>query len=171
MNQKSLLVLFYLNKSKENSKGLCPIKCRITYSKKRKEFSSGEFISSSDWNAKKQKASTKTIVNQQINLQLEINTANIKKAYLQLQLAGDEFTVEDIFNNYIGKPDNKEYGVIKYFKEFLDKKKKLVGIDIQLGTWKKFNAAFAEDQWKKIRLSTGKRLYKMETWEAGPSLE
>jgi integrase/recombinase XerD len=141
MNQKSLLVLFYLNKSKENSKGLCPIKCRITYSKKRKEFSSGEFISPSDWNAKKQKASSKTIANQQINLQLEIITANIKKAHLQLQLAGDEFTVEDIFNNYIGKPSTKEVCTIHYFKEFLDKKRKLVGIDIQLGTWKKYNYA------------------------------
>ncbi len=141
MNQKSLLVLFYLNKSKENSKGLCPIKCRITYRKKRKEFSSGEFISPSDWNAKKQKASSITIANQQINLQLEIITANIKKAHLQLQLAGVEFTVEDIFNNYIGKPSTKEVGTIQYFKEFLEKKRKLVGIDIQLGTWKKFNYA------------------------------
>jgi integrase/recombinase XerD len=141
MNQKSLLVLFYLNKSKVNSKGVCPIKCRLTYNKKRKEFSIGEYINPLEWNAKKQKASSKTIANQQINLQLEIITANIKKAHLQLQLAGVEFTVEDIFNNYIGKPDNKEYGVIEYFKEFLDKKKKLVGIDIQLGTWKKFNYA------------------------------
>ena len=53
-------------------------------------------------------------------------------------------TVEDIFNNYIGKLDNKEYGVIQYFKEFLDKKKKLIGIDIQLGTWKKFNYAYLQ---------------------------
>mgnify|MGYP003681238088 CR=1 FL=1 len=141
MNQKNLIVLFYLNKAKTNQKGTRPIYCRITYLKRRKQFSTGEFINPFEWNANKQKGSSKSIANQQINLQLKIITANIKKAYLQLQLAGDEFTVEDIFNNYIGKPDNKEYGVIKYFKEFLEKKKKLVGIDIQLGTWKKFNYA------------------------------
>ncbi|MEH6770037.1 site-specific integrase [Maribacter arcticus] len=141
MNQKNLSVLFLLKKEKKNKQGTCPIYCRITYLKSRKQFSTGEFINSLEWNAKKQKASSKSIVNQQINLQLEIISANIKKAYLQLQLAGDEFNVEDIFNNYIGKPDNKEYGVIQYFKEFLDKKRKLVGIDIQLGTWKKYNYA------------------------------
>ncbi len=146
MNQKSLQVLFYLNKSKENSKGLCPIKCRITYCRKRKEFSTGEFISASDWNAKKQKSLSKSIVSQQINLQLEIITAKIKKAYLQLQLSEVEFTVEDIFHNYVGKPSKKEVGTIQYFKEFLAKKKKLIGIDIQLVTWKKFNYACIQAQ-------------------------
>jgi integrase/recombinase XerD len=141
MNQNKLSIRFVINKAKINKRGLCPISCRLTFRLKRKAISTGEFINPSDWNAKKQKASSKTIANQQINLQLEIISANIKKAYLQLQLAGVEFTVEDIFNNYIGKPDNKEYEVIQYFKEFLDKKRKLVGIDIQLGTWKKFNYA------------------------------
>jgi hypothetical protein len=141
MNQNNLSVLFLLKKEKTNKQGTCPVYCRITYLKKRKQFSSGEFINPSDWNAKQQKATSKTIVNQQINLQLEIITANVKKAYLQLQLTGFEFSVEDIFNNYIGKPTAKEVGTIQYFKEFLDKNKKLVGIDIQLGTWKKFNYA------------------------------
>ena len=57
-----------------------------------------------------------------------------------MQLSGCAFTVEDIYNNYFGKPANKEYSLIQYFKEFLEKKE-LVGIAIQLGTWKKFNYA------------------------------
>lgn len=141
MNQKSLQVLFYLNRSKQNRKGLCPIKCRITYDKRRKEFSTGEFISASNWNSKKQKSQSKSMSHEQINTQLAIISANIKKAYLQLQLASDGFSVADIFDNYKGKPTIEEYGVVRYFKGFLDKKKKLVGIDIQLGTWKKFNYA------------------------------
>jgi len=158
MNQKSLQVLFYLNKSKENKKGLCPLKCRITYDKKRKEFATGEFIGASNWNAKKQKSESKSVVNGQTNLQLEIISGNIRNAYLQLQLAGNGFSVEDVYNNYIGKPTNKEYGVIQYFKEFLDKKKKLVGIDIQLGTWKKFN--YASEQVKDfIKWRYGKQDY------------
>lgn len=144
MNQNKLSIRFVINKAKMNKRGLCPISCRLTFRLKRKAISTGEFINPSDWNAEKQKATSKPISNQQINLQLEIISANIKKAYLQLQLVGVEFTVEDIFNNYIGKPDNKEYGVIQYFKEFLEKKKKLVGIDIQLGTWKKFNYAYLQ---------------------------
>ncbi len=33
---------------------LCPIKCRITLNKKRKEFSTGLFINPEEWNSKKQ---------------------------------------------------------------------------------------------------------------------
>lgn len=144
MNQNNLSVLFFLKKEKTNKQGTCPIYCRITYAKWRKQFSTGEFINPADWIPKRQKARSKTISNQQVNLQLEIIIANIKKAYLQLQLAEAEFTVDDIFNNYIGKPTAMEVGTIQYFKEFLEKKKKLIGIDIQLATWKKFNYACSQ---------------------------
>ena len=146
MNHKSISILFYLNKSKTNKKGLCPIKCRITYKEKRKEFSTGEFMNPSEWNTKHQKARSYSIANQQINLQLEIITANIKKAYLQLQLGGTEFSVEDIFNAYSGKPTTKEVKVIEYFQGFLTKKKRLIGIDIQMSTWKKFNYTCSQVQ-------------------------
>ncbi|TLP71730.1 Arm DNA-binding domain-containing protein [Maribacter sp. ACAM166] len=99
MNQKTLSVLFYLNKSKVNSKGVCPIKCRMTFNKRRKEFSTGEFIGSLEWNAKKQKTYSNTIANQQINLQLEIISVNIKKAYLQLQMLDVAFGVEKYLLN------------------------------------------------------------------------
>ena len=137
MNQESISILFYLNKSKINKKGLCPVKCRITYKKKRKEFSTGEFMNPSEWNSKHQKAISTTINNQQINLQLEIITANIKKAYLQLQLAGTEFSVEDIFNTYSGKSTAKEVKVIEYFRNYLSKINRLIGKDLELATWKK----------------------------------
>jgi hypothetical protein len=44
MIQKNLIVMFYLNRAKTNQKGICPIYCRITYLKKRKQFSTREFI-------------------------------------------------------------------------------------------------------------------------------
>ncbi len=91
----------------------------------------------SEWNSKHQKAISTTINNQQINLQLEIITANIKKAYLQLQLAGTEFSVEDIFNTYSGKSTAKEVKVIEYFRNYLSKINRLIGKDLELATWKK----------------------------------
>ncbi|MEO9662919.1 MAG: Arm DNA-binding domain-containing protein, partial [Maribacter dokdonensis] len=50
MNQNNLSVLFLLKKDKTNQKGTCPIYCRITYLKKRKQFSIGEFINPLEWN-------------------------------------------------------------------------------------------------------------------------
>ena len=144
MKQKNLIILFYLNRAKMNQKGVCPIYCRITYLKRRKQFSTGEFINPNDWNSKQQKATSITIQSQQINLQLDILTTNIKKAYLKIQVDGTEFSVEDIFNNYIGKAIEKEVMVLEYFVEFLSKKKKLIGIDIQLVTWRKYNYSYIQ---------------------------
>mgnify|MGYP000704649718 CR=1 FL=1 len=155
MNQKLLSVLFYLNKSKINSKGVCPIKCRITFNKRRKEFSTGEFIDPLHWNAKSQKVSSKTISSQQINLQLEIITANIKKAYLQIQMMDTEFGVDEIFAKYKDKVSKKEDYLISYFEKFLVKQSKLIGKDLKLSTWKKFEyvctdvAAFIKLKFKK----------------------
>ncbi len=144
MNQKNLIVLFYLNRAKLNQKGISPIYCRITYLKRRKQFSTGEFINPLEWNAKKQKASSKSIANQQINLQLEIIIANIKKAHLQLQMLDGAFGVEEIFAKYIGKTEKKDEYVISYFEKFLVKRFKLIGKDLKLSTWKKSEYVFLD---------------------------
>ncbi|MEB8328306.1 site-specific integrase [Flavobacteriaceae bacterium KMM 6897] len=141
MKNKNLSILFVIKLNKQNKKGLCPLNFRITYLKKRKEVSSGIFVDPQKWDSKRQMIVLSNIEDNHINLQIEIITADINKAHLQLKLAGDEFSVEDIFSYYIGKPTAKEVGTIEYFKEFLEKKEKLIGIDIQLGTWKKFNYA------------------------------
>ncbi len=137
MNQKNLIILYYLNRAKTNQKGCCPIYCRITYQRKRKQFSTGEFINALEWNAKKQKASSEIIPNQHINLQLEIISANIKKAHLQLQMLEGEFEGDEIFAKYLGKTGKKAENVISYFKKFLVKQSKLIGKNIKLSTWKK----------------------------------
>ena len=138
MNQQNVSILFYLQKVRINKKGTCPIRCRITYMRKRKEFATGEFVNPKDWNSKEQKAMPYSIKNQQLNTQLQIIAAKIKKEYLKLQLSEIEFTVEDIFQHYLGRPARQETYLIAYFKEFLEKKKKLIGIDIELATWKKY---------------------------------
>ncbi len=110
----------------------------------RKQFSTGEFIDPSDWNAKKQSPISKSIENEQLKLQLRIIAANIKKEYLKLQLKENVFTVEDIFQHYLGKPAQHETYLIAYFNEFLKKKKRLIGIEIKLATWKKYNYACSQ---------------------------
>lgn len=137
MNQNKLSIRFVINKAKMNKRGLCPISCRLTFKLKRKAISTGEFINPLEWNAKNQKVSSKTIGNQQINLQLEIITTNIKKAHLQLQMLDGEFGVDEIFAKYLGKVEKKSEYVISYFEKFLVKQSKLIGKDIKLSTWKK----------------------------------
>ena len=54
MNNYKISILFLLNKVKINKKGLCPIRCRITYQKKRKIFSTGLFINPEHWSSRQQ---------------------------------------------------------------------------------------------------------------------
>ena len=75
MNQKKLIVLFYLNKAKMNQKGTCPLYCRITFLKKRKQFSTGLFLSPSTWKAKTQFVLPVEPKNEYINAQMAIITA------------------------------------------------------------------------------------------------
>jgi hypothetical protein len=62
MNQNKLSIRFVINKAKMNRRGVCPISCRLTFKNNRKAFSTGEFINPLEWNAKNQKAISKTLL-------------------------------------------------------------------------------------------------------------
>ena len=68
----SVKLMYWLNKSKMNKKGLAPIFLRITFNKNRKEISTGIYISIRDWDSKKTiiKGSTEDI--KEINRNLKI---------------------------------------------------------------------------------------------------
>ncbi|MBU2905104.1 site-specific integrase [Arenibacter algicola] len=139
MNQQSISVLFYLNKSKLNQKGLCPIKCRITYQKKRKEFSTGLFVNPEYWNAKRQIVLTGDSGCKSKNGQLSLIGQKLNNAFLSLELASNDYSINEIFDKYAGKIVKKEDNVVSYFRRFLAKKSLLIDKDIKVATWKKFD--------------------------------
>lgn len=97
MNNNRLMILFYLKRNKINKQCKCPINCRITFRKKRKEFSTGLFINPDFWNSKKQKALPSLKENEFINSQLSLISQKISKAFLTLQVQEIAFDVEDIY--------------------------------------------------------------------------
>ena len=155
MNQEAMSILFYLNKSKINKKGLCSIKCRITYLKKRKEFSTGIFINPKMWDSKKQKVSQKEKDHLFIQSQLSFISEKLKKAFLSNQLTTNDISVENIMDLYLGKNPKKQENVVSYFKAHLELQKHLIDKDIKQVTWNKFNyvcsdvKAFIEKKYKK----------------------
>lgn len=56
MNNNKLHILFVLDNSRTNMKGLAPLRCRLTYLGKRKVISIGLFINPKHWHSKLQKA-------------------------------------------------------------------------------------------------------------------
>ena len=138
MNQQKLTIRFVLVRAKINKRGLCPLSCRLTLYGKRKVFSTGLFVNPNNWNAKQQ-----TMIDSSdsmlFNAQLELIYSKLKKAHLSLQLEENNFTVDDIYQNHMGNPIKRNEYVVEYFRNYLSKINRLVGIDLELVTWKKYN--------------------------------
>ena len=71
-------------RSRINTNERCAIKCRITYNKKRKEFSTGLLINQTNWNSKQKLVKTTEPDNDYINNQLSLIKTKINKAFLML---------------------------------------------------------------------------------------
>ncbi len=138
MNDNRLMILFFLQKNRINKQNKCPIRCRVTYNKDRKEFSTGFFINPNYWKSKEQIAKPPNKDNNFINTQLSLIKQQINQAFLFLQVNEKKFDVEDIYLKYNGKTIKREYGVLEYYKEFLENHKKLIGVEIKQVTWDKF---------------------------------
>ncbi|MDR6299896.1 site-specific integrase [Mesonia maritima] len=137
MYDDRILILFYLQKARINKRKQCPIICRITYNKKRKQFSTGLFIEPTNWDPNAQ-----TTSNSQLNDQLEIISSEIRSSYLKLKISGDVYSVDDIYKEFKGETTETNFGVIEYYETILSKKNKLIGKEIKQATWNKFYYIF-----------------------------
>jgi site-specific recombinase XerD len=137
MNNSKLNILFYLNKrTSANRKSV--IFCRISFSKIRKQFSTGQFINPKNWNSKQQIVVPPEPDAELINTQLSLIRTNLTQAFLFLQVKGTDFNVDDIYKQYKGETPKKEYGVMEVYNLHSARIKKLLGIDIQLVTYQKY---------------------------------
>lgn len=142
MHQEKISILFVINQAKTNQKGICPIYCRITINKVRKQFSTGNSINPKDWNSKKQLAESKLIDYKVLNGQISIIKQKINNIYFKLQIENLTIKVDDIIDSYFQKPSKKEDSVISYLNKDLEKLKRLIGKDLKLPTWNKFYYAY-----------------------------
>lgn len=133
---KKIRILFVLEKTRKNKKGLCPLKCRLTYRKKRKQFSTGLFIDPDDWLSKKQK--TVETFDPHINNQISLIRQKLHRAFLFLQVNEEVFDVEDIYLKYKGENTSKNKTIIEVFDLHNKRMKRLIGSEYSESTYKKF---------------------------------
>lgn len=143
MNNNKLTILFLLQKSRINKQGKCPMRCRLLYQSKRYEFSIGLFINPVDWHSKSQQAKPPNEENDFINTQLSLIKQKVNQAFLFLQVNNPDFDVNDLYSQYKGKPLQKEYGVVEVYLLYLERIKKLIGIEIQMVTYKKYEESLS----------------------------
>jgi hypothetical protein len=138
MNNYKLAVLFFLKRNRINKIGKCPIRCRITFLKNRKEFSTGIFINPDYWDSGKQKASPSSTENILLNNKLSLIHQQIDKAFLMLQILPNDFDVDDIYRKYKGEDSKEEISILGAYDLHNDKTKKLIGIDFNQLSWSRY---------------------------------
>jgi integrase/recombinase XerD len=130
-------MLFFLYKSKTNSKGTAPIFCRLTLEAKRKQFSTGFYVNEQSWNSQFQKVKGSSNDAQHINNNLNIIRQKINKAYEDLLKDRDYIVVDELYNRYTGS--DKEYNtLLQVFNYHNQKMEALIGKDYVQATYDKF---------------------------------
>lgn len=138
MNDYKLSILFLLQKVRINKQGRCPIRCRVTYLKTRKIFSTGLFINPDYWDSGKQKASPSSTENTLLNNKLSLIYQQIDKAFLMLQILPNDFDVDDIYRKYKGEDPKEEITILGAYDLHNSKTEKLIGIDFNQLSWSRY---------------------------------
>ena len=121
-----LRTLFFLYRSKVNSKGEAPLYCRITLDKRRRHFSTGFFIKPVDWNSTKQAIKSSNPISSEINNHLTTIKQKILKASIQLETNENEITVDSVISLVRGKKV-KMTGFLEAFRHHNRREKSLIG--------------------------------------------
>ncbi|WP_299061726.1 site-specific integrase [uncultured Polaribacter sp.] len=138
MNNFKLAVLFFLQRNRINKMGKCPVRCRITFLKSRKEFSTGIFINPDYWDSGKQKALPDSKENTILNNKLSLIHQQIDKAFLMLQILQNQFDVDDIYRKYKGEDSKDEITILGAYDLHNQKTEKLIGIDLNKLSWSRY---------------------------------
>ena len=127
-------ILFYLWISRLNRQGKAPVMARLTYRNKVKQFSTGFNTEPDNWDEIVQH----TTCNEHINANLLLLQDKLNRTYLQLQLEGNDFSVEDIYTRFQRKDIQEDYSLLWLFEQYNGRIKKLVDIEIKQVTYEKF---------------------------------
>ena len=138
MNNYKITVLFVIQRNKMNKKGLCPLRCRMTFQKKRRVFSTGLFINPDHWNNGVQIAEPTNPENNIINTQLSLISQKISEAFLMLQVLPDTFDVDDIYRKYKGEDVKTDITILGAYDLHNEKMKKLIGVDFNQLSWSRY---------------------------------
>jgi integrase/recombinase XerD len=81
MSNHIIRVLFMPARSRLNKGGQSVLKCRLSYRKKRKEFSTGLFINPKNWNSKQQSVEPPEPDVEILNTQLSLIKTKLSQAF------------------------------------------------------------------------------------------
>ena len=82
MNSIQLYIRFIVKSTELTKKGFAPVRCRLTFNKNRKDFSTGITVNPDHWDPKKQRLLDQSDQEEIVNMQLSLIENKISKAFL-----------------------------------------------------------------------------------------
>lgn len=138
MTKNNFKILFVQAKNRTNKKHQSPLYCRITLNGIRKQFATGIQIETEYWDNKNQVILKNHKSANNHNTQIDNIKSKLNNLYIIFNLQNDHFTIDDIYNKYQGKEIKKKENILSYYKQYLSKIKKLVGLELKDSTYNKF---------------------------------
>lgn len=132
-----LKTLFWLYRSKKNSKGVAPIYMRLTMDGKKAEVATGHFAKPEKWDTKKGEVKGKSEEVVQINQALSLFKSNTLKIFNVLNQDGADFTVDDIKDKLLGR-DRERKTLMAVVHWYINRVKDQIGIEFAKSTHKRY---------------------------------
>lgn len=116
----TIIVLFYLRRSKVNAQGRMPIFQRITVDGRRFDISTGHYVEESKWSVNSSRMKGNSEETRTINSQLEMMRAKVYETEKRLFMRESEINFETFKNEYQGKKERSRL-LIPIFEEHTKK--------------------------------------------------
>lgn len=139
-------ILFYVKRSKVNSKGCCPVYVRVTVNSKRFEFSSNKFAHLDKWSSEAGRIKSTSEEARSINSYLDSIKNKILNAEKTLLKKDIEINSENLRNEILGISNTRERMLIPIFEDHNSKVKQLVGQEYSPGTLDRYETSLKHTQ-------------------------
>tara|TARA_R110001583_G_scaffold46395_1_gene145513 strand:+ start:21749 stop:23014 length:1266 start_codon:yes stop_codon:yes gene_type:complete len=138
--KNSISQLFYIKKTKIDTKEKTNIYLRITVNGKRAELSIQRKVSIEKWNQSANRVKGFSNEAQEINQYIDLISNKINKIHQQFIQDEKPFTSIDIRDKYLGKDENQKM-LLKIFQDHNNQVEKLIGKDFAAGTALRYRTA------------------------------
>lgn len=143
MKTNQIYSIRFVIKRGKSKNGKSPVVCRITVNGKRVEIAMKKSIEPGKWSAASGRAKGNSEEARVINMHIDLTTNEIMRHHNKLVIEGKPTDAQSIKNSFLGLTE-KKYSLIEVFKYHNERMKAVIGIDVQLGTYKKFETVLGK---------------------------
>jgi site-specific recombinase XerD len=143
MKMNQIYSIRFVIKRNNTKNHKAPVVCRITVNGKRVEISLKKSIEPAKWSSEAGRAIGSSIESRLLNTTIDLMSNTIMRNHNQLVMDNKPIDALAIKNSFLGISE-KKYTLIETFKYHNARMETLIGIDIEKGTFKKFETVLSK---------------------------